>query len=306
MINSLITDFNRHLKNTSLIVPDHISWSINNVNFGEISNTSGTAFKFNYTCGLKNNNPVKFKTAVRNTIKNLYEKSQMTLAICVGGADSEIIAREAKAVGIPFEIYFLNLWDINLVSQTKVLRLAEELNVKCNVIFLSKEVAFNDVIPANYAMLQADKPTYLCLPYLFEQIPESMLIVCGEGDPQKSGPSYEPFANTDGSYSGLPISITEVFYRQWALINNRACEAYFYASTPEMIHAYLNHPLLSNSNKCINTRTLVDSEYGNLLFKYKTTNWEDIEKENYKIRMFVNGINSENKFLRQPLVCLIS
>lgn len=287
-----------------LIVPDHVRWSFNGELFAQIDNTTRD-FKFEYILDSNENTEPDIKKAVQNALTRLHDISGMTLAICVGGADSEIIAREAAAINIPFEIYFLNLWDTNAKSMEKVVMLGNELGVKVNIVYLSKEDAYNNVLPNNYMSLQAEKPTYMCLPYLFSKIPETMYIVGGEGDPQKSGKDYEPYTDEDGRYPGLPISATEVFYRQWALENQRASEMYFYASTQELIKSYYYHPLLKNSDMCINTRELVDAVWPTLIFSYKTTNWEDNPNANYDVRMHVREINSDGRFNVTPSICMV-
>lgn len=287
---------------SDLLLPLHVFWEINDQPFAEIENYKDTKFIFRYI--IDHNIPqFDLKTSIRNALIRLHKLSGKTLAICVGGADSEIIARESAYLGLPAEIYFLSMWGINKASLSKVEDLSKELGYKLNVITLSREEAFESVIPTNFSKLQAEKPTYLCLPFLFGQIPPEMFIVGGEGDPQKSGRDYEWLANDTGLYNGLPISITEIWYRQWAITNNRDCEMYFYSSTQELIKSYFYHPLIEKKNKCINTRGLIDTLWPGLKFSYKTTNWEDEVKENYDIRMYVRQI-SDGKYKYLPNVCL--
>lgn len=292
----------RDLCISDLTLPRHVYWEINDHPYAEIENYENTRFTFNYTLD-HNLSHTDLKTSIRNALIRIHTLSGKTLAICVGGADSEIIARESAYLGLPAEIFFLSMWGINKSSLDKIADLSTELRYKLNVINLSREEAFESIIPTNFSKLQAEKPTYLCLPFLFNQIPPEMFIVGGEGDPQKSGRDYEWLAADNGLYNGLPISITELWYRQWAITNNRDCEMYFYSSTQELIKSYFYHPLLEKKNKCINTRGLVDALWPNLKFNYKTTNWEDEVKENYNIRMYVRMI-SNGKYKYQPNACL--
>ena len=260
-----------------LIVPDHVSWSFDGVAFAPIDNKPDTQFSFALGLALVQP-PTNLKAAVHAAVRRLHLISNMPLAICISGADSEIIARAAKETNVPFELFFLNIWGTNKQAHATAIRLATELSCKLNVVDLSKEHALTSVIPATYCLLQCRKPTYLILPYLFQNIPTDFYIVGGEGDPEKTGPDYKHKENR------LPISITEVYYRQWALLNNRAVEMYFFASTRELIRSYFNHPLLQKTANSIQTRKVRDAEWPELLFKTKTTNWEDDPAENAFIR----------------------
>jgi hypothetical protein len=294
---------NKDLRNVRLSVPVHIAWSFNKEPFSKISNTTDSSFEFRYLLENTDFPTTDLKYAIKKTIVNLYEQANMPLSICISGADSEIIAREAAALGIPFELYFLDIWNINTRARILAQQLAVELGVKLNVILLTKEEAFDIVLEKNYKNLQAEKPTYLCLPYLLERIPANTYIIGGEGDPQKSGIDYELFAESDGTYKGIPISITEVYYKQWALINYRACEMYFYSSSPLLLRSYFYHPLIVKKNKRIDTRILVDTLWPELLFNYKTTNWEDSIESNYEVRMYMRSMN-KNRYRNIPAVCL--
>jgi len=295
---------NKDARNVKLSIPKHVKWAFNKEFFSEISNVEGSSFEFNYLFAENDFATNDLKYAIRKTITDLYTKGEMPLSICISGADSEIIARETAVLGIPFELYFLNIWDINAKARKMAQDLASELNVKLNIITLTKEEAFDSVLEKNYRNLQAEKPTYLCLPYLLERIPFNTYIIGGEGDPQKSGVDYEPLANSDGTYNGIPISITEVYYRQWALVNHRACEMYFYAASPLLLKSYFNHPLMIKENKRIDTRNLVNTLWPKLTFSYKTTNWEDSLESNREVRMHMRSMN-KNKYRNLPITCLV-
>lgn len=295
---------NKDSRNVKLSIPKHIKWAFNKEYFSPILNTEGSLFEFNYMLS-ENDLPTNdLKYAIRKSIIDLYTTAGMPLSICISGADSEIIARTAAELGIPFELYFLDIWNINARARELAQTLANEISAKLNIVSLSKEEAFDSILEKNYKNLQAEKPTYLCLPYLLERIPFNTYIIGGEGDPQKSGVDYEPLANIDGTYSGIPISITEVYYRHWALVNHRACEMYFYASTPILLKSYFHHPLMVKKNKRIDTRILIDTLWPNLTYNYKTTNWEDSVKSNYEIRMYMRSMN-KNKYRNLPITCLV-
>jgi hypothetical protein len=281
-------------------VKTHVSWSFNDVPYARICNSED--FKFVYNLGDAEVNP-DLKSEIRSAIIGLHTESKLRLSICIGGADSEIIAREAAYLGIPFDIYFLDLWDVNRTARKHVIDIGKELGAMVNVESLSKVEAYDTVIPLHYSALQAEKPTYLCLPFLLDKIPKDTYIVGGEGDPQKSGPDYAPFANENGKFDGLPVSVTEVFYRQWAIDNERISEMYFYSSTPGLIKSYYYHPLIELGKCEINTRNLVDGLWPELVFKSKTTNWEEDFNVNTEIRKYTRTLgNFKNKL---PRICLV-
>jgi hypothetical protein len=285
------------------VVPEHVNWSFNGIEYAPISNSPDDVYVFKYTIDDDALVLMSIRKAVQNAICKVHELSRTKkFAICLGGADSEIITREVKALGFDAEIFFLDILGINSVAKAIAASIAEELGFKFNVVTLDRETLVHHVIPKNYAKLQAAKPTYLCLPYLFENIPIEFDILGGEGDVQKSGPDYQPFANQDGSYPGLPISITEVFYRQWALENNRMCNMYFYASTAQLVKSYFYNSKIKNANFEISTRQMVDSVWGDLKFRSKTTNWENHPEINARIRHYCRSLNSS--FKDRPAICL--
>lgn len=285
----------------TLPIPSHIFWSFNSDPYSAITNNPGDDFKFEYK--IPQNLTIRdIKYEVQQALIRLHEDTNLKLSICVSGADSEIIAREAKGIGIPFEIYFLDIWNVNQEARKNVEQLSKQLSVPLNILSIGPHDLLVEV-EKNLHILQAEKPTYLCLPYLLYQIPKDSVIVGGEGDPQKEGPDYEMLADADQKFPGIPISITEVYFKQWAKLNNRKCEMNFYSYTPELLMCYWNHPLLQNSNKVISTKSVIQSTWGNLLFQYKTTNWEKNHTLNYILRLYARSKN--NKMYRfRPAVCL--
>lgn len=278
-MTALINPFEREVK--KLIVPLHVSWSFGGEEFAPID--QHVPFVFEYK-NLDWGNPGDLKTAVREGIRRLSIGSGKPLAICLSGSDSEIIAREAHRLALPFELYFLNIWGNNTVEQGVAAEIAKEFGKTLNVVHLDKDTAFASVIPANFAKLGAAKPTYLVLPYLFQRIPATMFIVCGEGDPDKNHSAYKFGPNE------IPIGTTEIFYRQWALENNRDGEFYFYASTPELVVSYTKHPLISRSENVISTTSVKYMTWPELKYRNRTNNWTNVKGSNLEVRQFVaNG-----------------
>jgi hypothetical protein len=303
MYNTLSTTYGADEDVCRFAVPEHVSWSFNTVEYAPISNTPGDEYIFKYAIDGDELVLMSIRKAVQNAIRKTHALSRTKkFAICLGGADSEIIAREVKELGFYAEIFFLDILGINSDAKDVAASIANELGFKFNVVVLDRNTLVHQVIPNNYAKLQAAKPTYLCLPYLLENIPVEFDILGGEGDVQKSGLDYRPFANEDGSYPGLPISITEVFYRQWALENNRMCNMYFYASTAQLVKSYFYNSKIKNADFEISTRQMVDSVWSDLKFRSKTTNWENHPEINARIRHYCRSLNSS--FKDRPAICL--
>jgi hypothetical protein len=296
-------NFNVSQEVIDFVIPPYVYWSFNNEWFSSITNNETDKFDFEYRID-NNVMIIPIKIAVKNALKRIISLSNnKKIAVCIGGADSEIIARELKSLDYPFELFFLNIVNLNNRAQSVAESIADELKVPINIVYLDKNTLISDVVPRMFNLLQAEKPTYLCLPYLFENIPDEFVILGGEGDPQKSGIDYEVFATSDGKFDGIPISSTEIFYRQWALANNRMCNMYFYATTAELIKSYFYHPDLQNDNFSISTRELVDNAWPNLKFKEKTTNWETFPDANLKLRLFARSLNNNN-FKSRPSITI--
>jgi hypothetical protein len=267
-------------------IPQHIKWSINSVDFGNyegIPYNDDVNFVFNYENLYEGYDPsVNFKQAIRNRLTQLSDKK---LAICLSGIDSEIIAREAKDLGLNFELFFLSNWGLNNYMLALCEQLAIELNIKLNVVTVTRQDAF-DFAKLQYQTRRVNKPTYLILPMLFDAIPEDYYIICGEGDINKSGPDYQYAQPAVGD--SISISNTEISYWLWAMQNNRNGDYYFFSSTKELILSDWNSPLTEINFPEISNRNTIKSLWGdNLVFTEKTTNWDtDTGRiENYRMRL---------------------
>lgn len=253
---------------------DHIYWSLNGHKFQKIDYTltNKQIFKFDYEIPIETKFS-DYKTEVRSALSKIYSSHNKTLAICVSGADSEVIAREAVYLGIPCKIYFLNLWDNNKVIRETVELLSKELNVECVVVNLSQEQCFDEVIVENFRLMQVPRTTYLCLPYLFKHIPSNEFIIVGEGDLAKG---HFNFALSASNFpkTGIPMLATEILYRVWAQEYNRYGEYYFHSSTPSLILSAYNNKNIHKEHPFIYTDKMYQEFWPNLRFRNKTDNWD--------------------------------
>lgn len=272
-----------------LAIPQHIKWSINSIDFGDYEGlpyNEPINFFFDYENLYDGYDPsVNFKQAIRNRLMQLSNKK---LAICISGVDSEIIAREAKDLGLTFELFFLSNWGLNDYMLALCEQLATELDVKLNVITVTRDDAFT-FSKLRYNKVRVNKPTYLILPMLFSAIPEDFYIICGEGDINKSDGDYQNNTiTTEKNIESLSISNTEISYWLWAKQYNRNGDYYFFASTKELILSSWNDTLTEFNFPLISNRASITNLWGdNLIFKGKTTNWdtEEGKLENLLMRL---------------------
>jgi hypothetical protein len=218
----------------------------------------------------------------------------------VSGRDSEIIIRESKSLGIPCKIYFLKLWDMNNWMLEIVHDIARELNVEICVIELSEKKCMEEVIFQSYEIVRTVKPTYICLPFLFDNIPSDEFIVCGEGDLAKENPIFKRFYTKDSI--GIPILSTEISYRMWAQKKQRYGEFYFYSSTPELIISAYNNSLVKFSPPSIQTHSMIVYYWPEIKFKSKSLNWEIGPEKNKLICQTLLDLNLQKEYAAGCLV----
>lgn len=271
-------------------VPAHVSWSFGGVEFAPISQTA--EFTFRYLFDPADIPVVDPKTAVQNALTATYTAAQKPLAICLSGSDSEIIAVETHSLGIPFELYFLDIWGNNAIERSIAEEVARSLGKTLTVITLEKNYAWTTLIPSSFKRLQAAKPTYLVLPYLMRQIPSTFFIVGGEGDVEKNAIGYSFDSATE-----VPISTTEVFYRQVAIENRIDCNMYFFSSTPELIMSFLRHPLLTRGPDIMDNRDIKAAVWPLLKFTAKTNNWSNVPGSNAEICMYTKHLSEPDAAL---------
>jgi len=293
-----------------LSIPQHIKWSINSVEFGDYTDVpynNKVEFLFDYENLYEEYDPsVTFKQAIRNRLMQLSDKK---LAVCISGVDSEIIAREAKDIGLNFELFFLSNWGINDYMLTLCQQLSTELDVKLNVVTVTREDAFS-FAKEQYDKVRVNKPTYLILPMLFSAIPNDYYIICGEGDINKSDGDYQNSdIITEQNTKFLSMSNTEISYWLWARQHNRNGDYYFFASTKELILSSWHDPLTTFDLPLISNRDSIKNLWGeNLIFKGKTTNWDtDHGKlENLLMRLENQTVFNLNKISTGIRICHVN
>lgn len=224
--------------------------------------------------------PFDFRQEVIAACKRLDDQRDgKTIALCYsGGMDSEIIARTLAKLGIPFELYFLDIWGLNRSRfEEDSASLLSELKKKAQIVHLSKEFLYRELISRSFLATGCELPTYLCLTYLFERIPADQYIVVGDGDLDRSAKLYGEIAKEHSVPSGgihLPFSSSRVAYLLWARKHRRAGEFYFYGSTPELLAAAFLSPDFRYSYPHASPRKLAERAFPEVTPRPKTTNWD--------------------------------
>ena len=274
----------------AITIPSHIKWYINSVEYGDYSDVpigQQGDFKFSYVNLYENYDPsVTFRDAVRNKLSTLADKK---LAICVSGVDSELVLREAVSMGLNVEIFFLRFWDINEYIERPVTELSIELGVPLNIIEISSQAALSYAIET-YKHCRVNKPTYLLVQYLLDNIDESFYPIVCEGDMNKDYVLYDFYikehGNTIPAGNFIMMGNTEITYWLWAIRNNREGDYYFLSSTPELVtSAWHDDALIRNMPGLDNRSTLIKYwNTSNFRFNTKTTNWETHYSQNESMR----------------------
>jgi len=269
--------------------PNHISWNISGLDTYPELLAITPSFNFEYL-GIPNTSAAtSYKEAINNKLLALVASGHSKLAILISGKDGEIIAIQAKKLGIDFELFFLHIQNINEYMLPMVNTVSTALSVPINVITLPHA----DIIPfaeQSFLLTRVNKPTYLVLPYIFDKIPADRYIIIGEGDLDKSPNAYSHISNPANDY-GIPILNTEIAYYIHAQSKNIVGDYYFHSSTPELIKTMWDHPLLDKKFPVISTLPVLQSEWGaEITFTEKTSNWDTIEGRVYNtnIRMHIS------------------
>ena len=253
--------------------PAHIWWAVNGCDFGPV--TAGPAQEFSFDYRFDHGVPqLNFDVAVFQALERVARNAAgQQLAICISGRDSEVIARAAAELGTPAKLYFLRLWGSNDWILPYLEGISADTGLELVSVTLDRDHFLEQLMLQNFRLLGVHKPTYLCLPYLFEQIPHDEFIVVGEGDVSKDNPDYAQFFTA--GRRGVPVVTTEIAYRTWAQVKRRLGEYYFHASTPELLLSAYFDPATQFRPPKIYTEQLYRKFWPNLRFDVKTDNWEE-------------------------------
>lgn len=233
-----------------------------------------------------------------NAVKEIDRKRRgRTVALCyTGGVDSELIALLLHQLGIPFELYFLDLWGINRAPFEEWSgSFTKRIGKKVEVVQVERAFFYESHCPRLFEELGMEFPTYLALPYLFGQIPQDRFIVTGDGDLCRAGPLYEaiaksyPLVATGMGGQHLPFASSSVALWSWAEARGRLGEYCFFSGTPGLIAATFTHPLFRAARPQNDARRVLLAEFPEIQDRPQSNNWEGrASRENVWIRAWLS------------------
>jgi asparagine synthetase B (glutamine-hydrolysing) len=278
------------------VLPNYIVWDFDGVLYS--NPIDSRSLDFNYKIMPLPKTSLSLSEAIQTTIQKIdKDRRGATVALLYsGGIDSEIIAAALNHAGIPFELYFVNFWGLNLnYSLEHAKWFSKKVGKSLRVVDIDKANFFSNHLENTFMQTGCAQPTYLVLSMALSQLPTTEFIVTGEGgfDKQSMGYIKAPQVTSTDSIS-IPVKSGEIFYRIWAQKNKRAGQYYFYNSTPEILNSVLYHPKMNLTYPFYDTTEALRSAFTNIKPRLKTTNWENNEYEHKEIRKAIKEIAKNN------------
>lgn len=294
--------------------PPHIQWSFGQGAYANRAGAVSDDFDFRFRPSIARGE-YGFRAEVMRACALLDERRKgRPIALCyTGGIDSELIARALAALGIPFELYFLDIWGLNLerFRQDSAGFLAE-LGKSARIVRLEKAEFYENFSLPYFRRFACDQPTFLALCYLFDRIPKNEFIVAGDGDLHREGELFAKIAAVGRPGERMiPFAYSSVFFYLWQERAARRGEFYFFSSTPELLAAAFQHPLYRAEFPRFCTREMIYAEFPEVARRQKTSNWdsEPARRENKWIRNWLYSQSpsiSERRESSQPVGCLVN
>lgn len=274
---------------------DAIHWSFGGLNYTSPMVAKSTDFRAWVTPCLERRS-YSFKEEVVNACQALDKRrAGAPIALCYsGGVDSEVIAYNLKRMGIPFEMYFLDIFGVNAkIYEDYVKPFSRKLGKEVHVVHMSGDYFHGEYAQKVFNEFGFESPTYLAMTYLFEQLPAHQFIVTGDGDLDRVGDLYRYIGAQNPVPHGTPgvhiaYSSSSVLYHLWAQKNQRAGEYFFYTA-PKLIAATLTDRQFQTKYPLSFTKNLIHTAFPEIPMRPKTTNWDD------------KGAAKHNAFLRRTL-----
>lgn len=287
---------------TFSVRPDFLHWKFGHNLYANFIDAQSIDFQYWYEPKISRNEKYIFRAEVINAARTLDRKRQgKPLALCYsGGVQSEALALVLHDLGIPFDLFFLDLWGLNLpFFQEQAQLLEKTIGKSVNIVRARRSQFFESFAPKLFREFGVEYPTYLALLYLFEQIPESHYIVVGEGGLTKLGNLYASICKNlslekNANELHLPFTTASTLFFSWAEKRRREGEYYFYSSTPQLLAAALQDPRWVFSAKGSDARELFYGAFPELKPRPRSNNWENgAYVENRNIRSHLGTIAEE-------------
>jgi hypothetical protein len=262
------------------VIPPYLHWRFGNEYRGNILSAKSTDFELWFTPSAERKN-YDFRTEVRNKCKEIDQKRNgKPIALCYsGGENSEIIAITLKEMGIPFDLYFLDVWHSDVARKTLAEPFAKKIGAPLRVVGLLEENFITEHLVKTSKEYGSDNLNFSLMTYLFNAIPDTHFIVTGSGHLERSGPAMEKIGEknhipngTDSYYR--PFSMNHVLFYTWAEKNKRVGEFYFFQSSPELLISVFQNPVVYSQYPIYSQKALIYSSFPEISPRAKTTNWD--------------------------------
>lgn len=275
-----------------IVNQQHFDWS-----FGGISRASpvdAQSVNFNFSFNFLHGSPLfDFRQECLNACIRLDKlRAGKTIALCYSaGLRSEIIALCLSLLGIPYELYFLDIWGINSRQFFQLLGLSRIVEKKqVHIVSIDRMHFYDFISKKQFKAFAIEAPTYIALTALFDKIPKNQFIVTGDGCLQRRARAYSsiakkfPIAEEQRS-STLPFKTSSIFYYLWSKENAREGEYYFFRSTPEIVLSQIFDKAFYCNYPSCETNNIFEAHFPEVYQREKSTNWNaDARKENAWIR----------------------
>lgn len=266
--------------------PAHYEWSLGRKPFSSPIEARSSHFRFSFLPSIPRR-PYSFREEILRAAADLDSKRKgRPVALCYsGGLDSDLIAGALTELGIPFDLFFLDIWGIN---RGPLDEFSPQWGKMVQEIRLDRTYFYESHSLRQFRDFGCELPTYLALTYLFEQIPKNYFIVTGGGDLEISSDLGSKIAALNPVPPGqlhLPFPFGSVYFHLWAKKHRRAGEFYFFRSRPELVAATFQHPSFRHDSVSCSPRQVIYEEFPELKSRCKTTNWDgEHSKENRWVR----------------------
>jgi hypothetical protein len=289
------------------VVPAHCEWAFGRKKYAAPADYPGEAFSFAQRPDLAPIDCGSFREEVMKAcaLMDKRRKGRTVALAFTGGMDSVLLAWTLRRLGIPFELYFLDIWGLNEADfRERAVPGARALAADLYRVSLDRAYFYEELSLNTFFRFGLEQPTYLALTHLFDKIPKDRFILVGDGDLHRDGGLYASIAKNFGEPPRpglfLPYSSTAVFYYLWANKHKRSGEFYFYSCTPGLVASMLRHPKFHYQFPFSSTRGVVAEESPEILVGSKSTNWDSpqAEKENKWIRAWIQRHAKEKSATR--------
>jgi radical SAM superfamily enzyme YgiQ (UPF0313 family) len=286
--------------------PTFLHWSCNGVDYASPAEVGNGEFRA-WLDPVVDHDTYHFRQEVRQACRLLDKKrGDKKVALCYsGGIDSELLAITLDELGIPYELFFLDLWGVNRKEfEANSADFLARTDKKVNLIQADKYDFYNRHVPQSMRDYAIEYPTYMALTYLFEKIPDSYYIVCGDGDLHREPGRFfnikEKYPWTRRSQErAVAFPTSAILFYLWSSKNQRPGNYSFFSSTPELLAATIGHPLFENNFPESSTREMIYHEFPEIKPRQKTSNWEGPEGvgENKRIRKWASNLAKKISYL---------